>query len=69
MFVNNRLLAEKEKAFALSVVIRDAWLTLLQNPKELERTVDRILTERDYVKLLNRSVGMHNLMLEVDGLD
>ncbi|HMO19004.1 MAG TPA: hypothetical protein PKA63_07765 [Oligoflexia bacterium] len=44
---------------ALEAAIRDAWLTLIRNPKILIRAIREIINDSKYVKFLSTSGGLH----------
>ena len=44
---------------SLEVCIRDAWLTLVEQPAVLRRVIDLLFEDEDYWKLFSRSSGLH----------
>lgn len=62
LFANNSILSEKKKMRCLNIAIRDAWLTLRENPAALDRTMDNIVSSDSYMSFLRRATGVAHVM-------
>jgi hypothetical protein len=62
LFVRNELLSDAAFVFALSVAIRDAWITLMTSQKLVWAVVDEMLRDDRYVSVLIRVTGAHNIL-------
>lgn len=58
LFVHQRLFTQKTKLKLLNVLLRDAWLTLRERRVELERSVQDLLQNPEYLSFLCRSSGV-----------
>ena len=58
LFVHQRLFAQKTKLKLLNVLLRDAWLALRERKNELERSVQDLLQNPEYMSYLCRSSGV-----------
>lgn len=64
LFVHQSILKDKAIATALDLAIRDAWLQLMCNENVRRQTVELLVNDPNYIKLLVRFGGLHNLKLK-----
>jgi len=50
----------KEIGDALSVAVRDAWLELRAQSGQINQIVPRLLSDKEYLKVLHRTSGLHH---------
>ena len=59
LFGHQRVTHNKQLVRCLDIAIRDAWLELKASPELMARTVDRLLDEPNYLKVLGRHAGLY----------
>ena len=62
LFLQKSLVRNKKFARLLNVAIRDAWLELIHNSQTRRETVASILADEDYIRHLNRGLGLHSFI-------
>lgn len=62
LFLRNSIIFESDVMQALSVLIRDAWLSILENPSILRRVVHQLIRQDDYIETLSRITGVSRLV-------
>jgi hypothetical protein len=65
LFMQKTFLADRCLAEAISVAIRNAWLSLREQPSIRHSIVRLFLENRDYVRLVTRCAGLHHLQLDM----
>lgn len=60
LFVKREHLAKRDKITALDIALRDAWLTIRNDPVTLTQVVATILDETEYSSLVRRFWGMES---------
>jgi hypothetical protein len=61
LYAHSSFLADKEKAKALNISLRNAWLTMLEQPDVFESVLDDLLFNSQYLTAARRFGGLHNL--------
>ena len=62
LFLRNSVIIKSEVMQALSVLIRDAWLSILENPTILNKIVYRLVRYDNYIETLSRITGISRLV-------
>lgn len=62
LFLRNSVIIKSEVMQALSVLIRDAWLSILENPTILNKIVYRLVRYDNYMETLSRITGISRLI-------
>ncbi len=66
LFLQTSCVENKKFARLLNVAIRDAWLELIHNSQARRNAVSTILADEDYLRHLNRGLGLHNFIKAPD---
>jgi hypothetical protein len=61
LFVHNSVIKDRQRARALDIAIRDAWLALRSSPRMIDVMIDELLSDPQYTNCLFRFNGLHNL--------
>jgi hypothetical protein len=64
LFMHRSLAENEARARALEIAIRDAWLDLAEDSEALELTLDLILEDRAFLKIMKRSCGLYGSVVE-----
>lgn len=62
LFLRSSIIFKPEIMQALSILIRDAWLSILENPTILRRVVHQLVRQEDYIETLSRITGVSRLV-------
>ncbi len=57
--VHRRLYENRRKAMLLDIALRDAWLELIENPAFVEKSVDRLMFNQGFRRMVDRISGVH----------
>ena len=64
MFAHRRFLEDGSRVRALSIAVRDAWLSLQSGGEDLEIAVSLLVEDQQYLKLLQRFTGLYHFTNE-----
>lgn len=64
LFVHEPWFRNYEAMVCLDIAIRDAWLTLRENPAVLDGIMNILLCDPQYLRALHRSAGLHDFSLQ-----
>ncbi|MGR3279383.1 GNAT family N-acetyltransferase [Acaryochloris marina NIES-2412] len=66
LFLRNSVMIQPDVMQALSVLIRDAWLSILENPNVLRKIVDRLIRHDKYIETLSRITGISRIIHRIE---
>jgi hypothetical protein len=64
LFYNNKFGEDPKRLKCLNIALRDAWLELKEGGKSLDKVVDLLIDDVEYLKFLKRASGLHALDFE-----
>lgn len=61
LFLRSSIIVRSDIMQALSILIRDAWLSIIENPTILRGVIHQLIRQEDYIETLSRITGISRL--------
>lgn len=68
LFVHDSIMRDRNKARCLDIAIRDAWLTIREQPRLMNQLIGRLVNDQLYLKFMRRACGLSSLRADIPKL-